>query len=105
MIYAGLLLIGALIGIGCAKVMVMVITDTTNAEMYPVGAFMPAGLIVFDLGQDSAILGAGALVMGGLFGYYLLIAIWKRYIQSGPTPRTINPEQTHTTTSLRDYLN
>ncbi|MBF0288502.1 MAG: hypothetical protein HQM14_11855 [SAR324 cluster bacterium] len=105
MTYAGMLLIGAIIGIACAKIMVMFITDTANAEMYPVGGFIPAGMIVFDLGQNSAILGAGVLVMGGLFGYYLLIAIWKRYVQSGPAPRIINPEQTQTARSLRDYLN
>ena len=106
--YAGIFLIGAIAGIVCAKIMVF-LTSTEDAQMYPLGGFVPAILIVFDLGQDSNLLGAAVLIMGGLFGYYLLVTIWEKYLMKGPAedpsdPRIDDPQTTRTGASLSDYL-
>ena len=106
--YAGIFLIGAIVGIACAKLMVF-LTCIEDARTYPLGGFVPAVLIVFDLGQDSSLLGAAVLIMGGMFGYYLLVTIWGKFMMKGPgedpsTPRVDDSQTTHSGTSLSDYL-
>ena len=103
MVYAGIFLVGAIAGVGGAKIM-LVLTSSENARNYPLGGLAPAILIVFDLGQTSAILGAGILVLGGLFGYYLLVAMWEKYMMKAPTPPIVEQPETRGGTSLSDYL-
>ena len=103
MVYAGLFLLGAIVGVASAKIM-LILTSTKDAENYPLGGFVPAILVVFDFGQTSTLLGAGTLVLGGLFGYYLLITIWARYMMKGPAPHVVDQKDTKISTSLSDYL-
>ncbi len=108
MVYAGIFLIGAIVGIVCAKIMIL-LTSTEDARNYPLGGFVPAVLIVFDLGQDSSLLGAAVLVTGGLFGYYLLVTIWGKYMMKSPkeapsAPHIVDPQSTRKSVSLGDYL-
>lgn len=103
MVYAGIFLLAALLALVFARIM-LYLTDFKNAERYPLGGFMPATLIIFDLGYHSAILGAGIATMGGLFGYYLLITIWEKYMLKGPVPDVPESLKTEIGVSVRDYL-
>ncbi len=103
MVYVGIFLIGAIAGIVCAKIMVF-LTSTEDAQTYPLGGFFPAVLIVFDFGQDSSLLGAAMLVTGGLFGYYLLVTLWEKYMMKDPAARVVDPQTTRTGASMSDYL-
>ena len=44
------------------------------------------------------------LVTGGLFGYYLLVTLWEKYMMKGPAPRVVDPQTTRTSASLSDFL-
>ena len=103
MVYAGIFLIGAIVGIVCARVMVF-LTSSEDARTYPLGGFVPAVLIVFDFGQDSSLLGAAVLTIGGLFGYYLLVTILSKFMMKGPAARVVDPQTTRTGASMSDYL-
>ncbi|MBF0277716.1 MAG: hypothetical protein HQM13_08000 [SAR324 cluster bacterium] len=103
MVYAGIFLIGAIGGLACAKIMLF-LTTSENARNYPLGGFAPAVLIIFDLGQNSAVLGGGILAMGGLFGYYLLVSVWAKYMDKAPALPVKEKPPVSAGTSLKDYL-
>ena len=71
-----ILLIGAGTGAIFAIVSILII-NTTNSEQYPVGGFLPALWMVVDLGESSKLVAAGLLMMGGITGFYLILAFRK----------------------------
>ena len=71
-----ILLIGAGTGVIFAIISILII-NTSNSEKYPVGGFLPALWMVADLGESSKLVAAGLLMMGGITGFYLMLAIRK----------------------------
>ena len=71
-----ILLIGAGTGAIFAIVSILII-NTSNSEQYPVGGFLPALWMVGDLGGSSKLVVAGLLMMGGITGFYLMLALRK----------------------------
>jgi hypothetical protein len=71
-----ILLIGAGTGTIFAIVSILII-NTSNSEQYPVGGFLPALWMVTDLGESSKLVAAGLLMMGGITGFYLMLAFRK----------------------------
>ena len=59
------------------SILSIALLNSVNAERFPLGGFLPALLVVADLGNTSQIVRAGCLVMGGLLGYYLILALWR----------------------------
>ena len=71
-----ILLIGA--GTGTIFAIIsMVLINASNSEQYPLGGFLPALWMVADLGEDSKVVVAGILMMGGMTGFYLTLTFWK----------------------------
>ena len=69
-----------LIGAGTGAIFAifsMVLINASNSEKYPLGGFLPALLMVADLGVDSKVVVAGILMMGGMTGFYLTLTFWK----------------------------
>ena len=82
------LLIGA--GTGAIFAIIsMVLINASNSEKYPLGGFLPALLMVADLGVDSKVVVAGILMMGGMTGFYLTLTFWKER----PAALRSNPAQ------------
>ena len=71
-----ILLIGLSTGVIFAIISILII-NTSNSERYPVGGFLPALWMVVDLGESSKLLAAGLLIMGGITGFYLILAFRK----------------------------
>ena len=71
-----ILLIGASTGVIFAIISILII-NTSNSERYPVGGFLPALWMVADLGESSKLVAAGLLMMGGITGFYLMLAFRK----------------------------
>ena len=71
-----ILLIGASTGIIFAIISILII-NTSNSERYPIGGFLPALWVVADLGESSKLVAAGLLMMGGITGFYLILAFRK----------------------------
>ena len=71
-----ILLIGAGTGVIFAIISILII-NTSNSERYPVGGFLPALWMVADLGESSKLVAAGLLMMGGITGFYLMLAFRK----------------------------
>jgi hypothetical protein len=55
----------------------MILFTADKADQYPFLGLLPAGLVVMDLGVGTQVVAAGLLLMSGLFGYYLMIFIWR----------------------------
>ena len=71
-----ILLIGLSTGVIFAIISILII-KTSNSERYPVGGFLPALWMVADLGESSKLVAAGLLMMGGITGFYLMLAFRK----------------------------
>jgi len=87
-----ILLIGASTGVIFAIISILVI-NTSNSEIYPVGGFLPALWIVADLGESSKMVAAGLLMMGGITGFYLMIAFRKLKFDALRNKLQIQPEE------------
>ena len=70
------LLIGMGIGL-VLGVLGMILFTADKADEYPFLGLLPAGLVVMDLRVGTQVVAAGLLLMSGLFGYYLMIFIWR----------------------------
>ena len=70
------LLIGMGIGL-VLGVLGMILFTADKADQYPFLGLLPAGLVVMDLGVGTQVVATGLLLMSGLFGYYLMIFIWR----------------------------
>ena len=87
-----ILLIGASTGVIFAIISILII-NTSNSERYPVGGFLPALWIVADLGESSKLVAAGLLMMGGITGFYLMLAFRKLRFETLRNKFQIQPEE------------
>ena len=71
-----ILLIGACTGVIFAIISILII-KTSNSERYPIAGFLPALSVVTDLGESSKLVSAGLLMMGGITGFYIMLAFRK----------------------------
>ena len=71
-----ILLTGLGTGIIFAIISILII-NTSNSEKYPIGGFLPALLIVADIGESSKLETAGLLIMGGITGFYIMLGFRK----------------------------
>ena len=55
----------------------ILIINTSNSEKYPIGGFLPTLWIIADFGASSKIEAAGLLMMGGITGFYIMLAFRK----------------------------
>ena len=86
-----ILLIGASTGVIFAIISILII-NTSNSERYPVGGFLPALWMVADLGESSKLVAAGLLMMGGITGFYLMLAFRKLKFDPLRNKLQIQPE-------------
>ena len=87
-----ILLIGASTGLIFAIISILII-NTYNSERYPVGGFLPALWMVADLGESSKLVAAGLLMMGGITGFYLMLAFRKLRFETLRNKFQIQPEE------------
>ena len=87
-----ILLIGASSGVIFAIISILII-NTSNSEKYPVGGFLPALWMVADLGESSKLVAAGLLMMGGITGFYLMLAFRKLRFETFRNKIQIQPEE------------
>jgi len=87
-----ILLIGASTGVIFAIISILII-NTSNSERYPVGGFLPALWMVADLGESSKLVAAGLLMMGGITGFYLMLAFRKLRFETLKNKFQIQPEE------------
>lgn len=59
------------------SVLSIALFNSVNSERYPLGGFFPVLWLVTDLGGSSQLMEGGWLIMGGLLGYYLVLACWR----------------------------
>ena len=86
-----ILLIGASTGVIFAIISIFII-NTSNSERYPIGGFLPALWVVADLGESSKLVAAGLLMMGGITGFYLMLAFRKLRFEALRNKFQIQPE-------------
>ena len=87
-----ILLIGACTGVIFAIISIFII-NTSNSERYPIGGFLPALWVVADLGESSKLVAAGLLMMGGITGFYLMLAFRKLRFETLRNKFQIQPEE------------
>ena len=87
-----ILLIGAGSGVIFAIISILII-NTSNSERYPLGGFLPALWMVADLGESSKLVAAGLLMMGGITGFYLMLAFRKLRFETLRNKVQIQPEE------------
>ena len=87
-----ILLIGASTGVIFAIISILII-NTSNSERYPIGGFLPALWVVADLGESSKLVAAGLLMMGGITGFYLMLAFRKLRFETLKNKFQIQPEE------------
>ena len=91
-----ILLIGASSGVFFAIISILII-NTSNSEKYPIAGFLPALWVVADLGESSKLAAAGLLMMGGITGFYLMLAFRKLKFETFRNKFQIQPEQKQVT--------
>ena len=87
-----ILLIGSGTGVIFAIISILII-NTSNSERYPIGGFLPALWVVADLGESSKLVAAGLLMMGGITGFYLMLAFRKLRFETLRNKFQIQPEE------------
>ena len=87
-----ILLIGSCTGVIFAIISILII-NTSNSERYPIGGFLPALWVVEDLGESSKLVSAGLLMMGGITGFYLMLAFRKLRYETLRNKFQIQPEE------------
>ena len=87
-----ILLIGVSTGVIVAIISILII-NTSNSERYPIGGFLPALWVVADLGESSKLISAGLLMMGGITGFYLMLAFRKLRFEALRNKFQILPEE------------
>ncbi len=110
-----------LIGMGTGaflSIISMILIGASNSQRYPLGGFLPALLMVNDLGMSSNIIEGGLLVMGGMLGFHLVLTLWLEkpqvlqnllpdHSEDDHAPAELKPVKTAkivTGNSLADYL-
>ena len=91
-----ILLIGAGTGVIFAIISILII-NTSNSERYTVGGFLPALWMIADLGESSKLVAAGLLMMGGITGFYLMLAFRKLRFEALSNKFQIQPEEKQVT--------
>ena len=91
-----ILLIGACTGVIFAIISILIL-NTSNSERYPIGGFLPALWMVTDLGESSKLVAAGLLMMGGITGFYFMLAFRKLKFDTLKIKFQIHPEEKQVT--------
>ena len=91
-----ILLIGTSTGVIFAIISILII-NTSNSEKYPIGGFLPALWVVADLGESSKLVAAGLLMMGGITGFYFMLAFRKLKFDTLKNKFQIHPEEKQVT--------
>ena len=91
-----ILLIGASTGVIFAIISILII-NTSNSERYPRGGFLPALWMVADLGESAKLVAAGLLMMGGITGFYLMLAFRKLRFEALRNKFQTQPEKKQVT--------
>ena len=91
-----ILLIGTSTGVIFAIISILII-NTSNSERYPVGGFLPALWMVADLVESSKLVAAGLLMMGGITGFYLMLALRKLRFEVFRNKFQIQPDEKQVT--------
>ena len=91
-----ILLIGTSTGVIFAIISILII-NTSNSERYPIGRFLPALWMVADLGESSKLVAAGLLMMGGITGFYLMLALRKLRFEAFRKKFQIQPDEKQVT--------
>ena len=91
-----ILLIGAGTGSIFAILSILII-KTSNSERYPIGGFLPALWMVSDLGESSKIEAASLLMIGGITGFYIMIAFRKLRLEDFRKKLKIQPVEENET--------
>ena len=91
-----ILLIGTSTGVIFAIISILII-NTSNSERYPIGGFLPALWMVADLGESSKLVAAGLLMMGGITGFYLMLALRKLRFEAFRNKFKIQPDEKQVT--------
>ena len=91
-----ILLIGASTGVIFAIISILIF-NTSNSERYPIGGFLPALWMVTDLGESSKLVAAGLLMMGGITGFYFMLAFRKLKFDTLKNKFQIHPEEKQVT--------
>ena len=76
MAFLSILLLAVVLGL-LAAALVLMLAGSEAAERYPGFAILPGGLVVLDLGFSSQWGEFALLGLGGLFGYFLMLRLWK----------------------------
>ena len=71
----------------------ILIINTSNSEKYPIGGFLPALLIVADLGESSKLEAAGLLMMGGITGFYIMLGFRKLRVDTLNEKLKVQPDE------------
>ena len=87
-----ILLTGLGTGVLLAKISILII-NTSNSEKYPIGGFLPALLIVADLGESSKLEAAGLLMMGGITGFYIMLGFRKLRVDTLNEKLKVQPDE------------
>ena len=87
-----ILLTGLGTGVLCAIISILII-NTSNSEKYPIGGFLPALLIVADLGESSKLEVAGLLIMGGITGFYIMLGFRKLRVDTLNDKLKVQPDE------------
>ena len=91
-----ILLIGTSTGVIFAIISILIF-NTSNSERYPIGGFLPALWMVADLGESSKLVAAGLLMMGGITGFYLMLALRKLRFEAFRNKFKIQPDEKQVT--------
>ena len=94
-----ILLIGASTGVIFAIISILII-NTYNSERYPIGGFLRALWLVTDLGESSKLVAAGLLMMGGITGFYFMLAFRKLKFDTLKNKLQIHPEEKQITEEI-----
>ena len=98
-----ILLTGLGTGIIFAIISILII-NTSNSEKYPIGGFLPALLIVADIGESSKLETAGLLIMGGITGFYIMLGFRKLRVDTLKGKIKVQPDENNVSSGQGTFI-
>ena len=98
-----ILLTGLGTGIIFAIISILII-NTSNSEKYPIGGFLPALLIVADIGESSKIEAAGLRMMGGITGFYIMLGFRKLRVDTLKGKSKVQPDENQVSSGQGTFI-